>query len=95
MKYAVVTGAASGIGAACVEELTSHSYRVIGVDVQQPLQKSSVDLFYEFHIVDLARVANIDEFVAKITDTIDHVDVLVRSSFITLSVAKLLVLVKC
>uniref|UniRef100_A0A914X8J9 SDR family oxidoreductase n=1 Tax=Plectus sambesii TaxID=2011161 RepID=A0A914X8J9_9BILA len=80
MKFAVITGAASGIGAACVEEFHSHSYKIIGVDVQQPLEISAADLFHQFHIVDIAHVANITDFIAKLSDAVDHVDVLVNAA---------------
>ncbi|WP_419928837.1 SDR family oxidoreductase [Candidatus Poriferisocius sp.] len=35
MKTYAITGAASGIGAACASELIDHGHRVIGVDIQQ------------------------------------------------------------
>jgi len=80
MKIAVVTGAASGIGLACAEELHSHNYKIIGVDIQEPLETSIDGVFRLFRIVDIAKMDNITQFVAELSKIIDHVDVLVNSA---------------
>ena len=56
---AVVTGAASGIGAATTALLVDHGATVWGLD-KQPAPG------HEWHRVDLARVADIDRFVAAL-----------------------------
>uniref|UniRef100_A0A914X4Z3 SDR family oxidoreductase n=1 Tax=Plectus sambesii TaxID=2011161 RepID=A0A914X4Z3_9BILA len=84
MKIAVITGAASGIGAACAAEFAAKKYQVIGVDIQQPVEKPTADVFLEYHTVDLSKMAQIDEFVEKISKTIDHVDVVVNCAGLTI-----------
>ena len=44
MKHVIVTGAASGIGLACVETLLSEGHRVCGMDLQPfPVDKIKAD----------------------------------------------------
>lgn len=63
---AVVTGCASGIGAALVGQLTELGADVVGLDVRPP------DLeLNEFHHVDLSDPASIDEAVAAIGGPVD------------------------
>lgn len=65
-KRVVVTGAASGMGAACAGILTELGAEVHGVDIN----KGSVDV-KEFHLCDLGNPAAIDETVESIGGQID------------------------
>lgn len=67
-RRAVVTGCASGIGAALTRQLTGLGAVVTGLDLRPP----PVEL-KDFHAVDLADEASVDEAVAAIDG---HVDVL-------------------
>ncbi len=78
MKIAIITGAASGIGAACAAEFASKNYQVIGVDCQQPVEKTTTNVFYQYHIVDLSKMDEISAFVEKVSKTVEYVDVLVN-----------------
>jgi NAD(P)-dependent dehydrogenase (short-subunit alcohol dehydrogenase family) len=70
MSYAgrrvVVTGCASGIGAALVGQLTELGADVVGLDVRPPDATPN-----EFHRVDLSDPASIDEAVAAIGGQVD------------------------
>ena len=70
MSYAgrrvVVTGCASGIGAALVDQLTELGADVVGLDVRPPDAALN-----EFHHVDLADPASIDGAVAAIGGEVD------------------------
>lgn len=65
-KTIVVTGAASGIGAACAREIQSRGATVIGVDRNEP--EGAVDRFVQ---TDLSDPIAIDECIAAIGDGID------------------------
>jgi 3-oxoacyl-[acyl-carrier protein] reductase len=81
MKIAVVTGAASGMGAACCVEFAARGYQVIGIDIQEPIASViSRELFLQFHIVNVSKVANIVSVVEEMSKSIDHVDVLVNAA---------------
>jgi len=83
-KIAIITGAASGIGAACATEFFAKNYQVIGVDIQKPVEKASENVFHQFHLVDLSKLTDITAFVEKMSGTIDHVDVLVNCAGLTI-----------
>lgn len=82
MRTAVVTGAASGIGAAVARNFLSQGLRVIGVDVCP--SSVSADLEAEFgqqfsiHQVDLTSANEVEEFGHSITQTHGALDVLVN-----------------
>lgn len=65
-KTIVVTGAASGVGAATVRYLKAQGAQVIGVDLHEP--KDTVDAFFK---VDLSKQASIDALVAVLPEHID------------------------
>jgi NAD(P)-dependent dehydrogenase (short-subunit alcohol dehydrogenase family) len=60
-KVAVVTGAASGIGACVVTELQSRGWKVAGLD----LKPNGADLNIECDVSDFASVANARDLVSK------------------------------
>jgi NAD(P)-dependent dehydrogenase (short-subunit alcohol dehydrogenase family) len=62
----VVTGCASGIGAALVSQLTGLGADVVGLDVQPPAFELN-----EFHPVDLSHPASIDVAVAAVGGQVD------------------------
>jgi NAD(P)-dependent dehydrogenase (short-subunit alcohol dehydrogenase family) len=65
-RHVVVTGCASGIGAALIGQLSELGAHVVGLDVRPP----AIDLD-DFHQVDLSDPASIDTVVAKLGDRVD------------------------
>lgn len=65
-RHVVVTGCASGIGAALVGQLSELGAHVVGLDVRPP----ALDL-NDFHRIDLSDPATIDTVVAKLGDRVD------------------------
>lgn len=65
-KRCVVTGAASGMGAATAALLVEQGAEVVGVDI-----KEGTGTFAAFHLADLADPASIDEAVAAIGGPVD------------------------
>lgn len=67
-KTFVVTGASSGIGAACADLLKQRGARIIGMDINPPPEGSSVDEHIEF---DQSSLESIDKAVEKVTGQVD------------------------
>lgn len=67
-KHAVVTGCASGIGAAVVRQLGALGARVTGLDVRCPDETSHLDDFVE---IDLAEADSVDAAAAAFGGTVD------------------------
>ncbi|WP_319456040.1 MULTISPECIES: coniferyl-alcohol dehydrogenase [unclassified Mycobacterium] len=65
-RRVVVTGCASGIGAALVGQLTGLGAEVVGLDVRRPAFE-----LYDFHPVDLSDPASIDSAVGSIDGQVD------------------------
>lgn len=65
-RRAVVTGCASGIGAAVARQLTELGAEVVGLDARAPALQLE-----EFHEVDLGDAASIDSVAAAIDDPVD------------------------
>lgn len=65
-RRVVVTGCASGIGAHLVRQLAELGARVVGLDTRRPGEEVT-----EFHEVDLADPASIDQAVAAIAGPVD------------------------
>lgn len=65
-RHVVVTGCASGIGAALVGQLSELGAHVVGLDVRPP----ALDL-NDFHRIDLSDPESIDTVVAKLGDRVD------------------------
>jgi 3-oxoacyl-[acyl-carrier protein] reductase len=81
-RVAVVTGAATGIGAATAAGFSEADYHVFIVDIDEQLgriaaERSPGSTFVE---CDLTSEPSVASAVAKITDEVDHVDVLVNNA---------------
>ncbi|HEV3366826.1 MAG TPA: SDR family oxidoreductase, partial [Acidimicrobiales bacterium] len=66
-KCIIVTGAASGIGWACVNRLIDEGARVMGADIVAPPgrpEKQGAKNAWDFHLVDVADQASVIELVA-------------------------------
>ena len=74
-RRALVTGAGSGIGAACVDRLLAQGCRVTAVDLQagdMAARTGELDAVYEVDVTDAAAVRAID--------SIDRMDIVVQSA---------------
>jgi NAD(P)-dependent dehydrogenase (short-subunit alcohol dehydrogenase family) len=77
-RTALVTGVASGIGAACAARLGSEGARVAGLDVTPPPEGGpKLAAFHEADVRDEARVA---EAVAAVKEGLGRIDVLVNAA---------------
>ncbi|MDH3687771.1 MAG: SDR family oxidoreductase [Myxococcales bacterium] len=84
-KRALVTGAASGIGAACALRFAQEGAAVAGLDVQQPADaawKEAVELAPRSHfgIADVSDEAQVTEAVAAVREALGGIDVLVNAA---------------
>ncbi len=88
-KVAIITGGATGIGAACVRELSSKGFRVgicyrSSAEHAQDLLAAIEDGF--LLQVDLADVAQIDGMMDKLKDETSRVDVLVNNAGVSIDI---------
>ncbi len=86
-KVAIVTGGATGIGAACVRELSAKGFRV-GICYRSSAERAQ-DLLAAIEDgfllqVDLADVAQIDGMMDKLKDETSRVDVLVNNAGVSI-----------
>lgn len=67
-KFALVTGAAAGIGRAVAEELHRQGYRLILADINEPAVVAMQDEFEgsEVHAIDLCNAAQLEQFCLSI-----------------------------
>ena len=79
-KVALVTGAASGIGAAIAQLFASEGAQVIGLDRNAP---TAADTRIEYHLADITDHAQIESSVARVIAQYGRVDVLVNNAGIT------------
>jgi len=80
-KVALVTGAASGIGAACAERFAKEGARVAGIDVQKPLDASAWGADSMFlDDVDVREESSIAAAVRAVRERLGVVDVLVNAA---------------
>jgi meso-butanediol dehydrogenase/(S,S)-butanediol dehydrogenase/diacetyl reductase len=76
-RTALVTGAASGIGAACVARFTSEGARVAGLDVVDPPAGSATVGWWP---VDVRDEHAVEHVVADILGSLGHLDILVNAA---------------
>jgi meso-butanediol dehydrogenase/(S,S)-butanediol dehydrogenase/diacetyl reductase len=80
-KVALVTGAASGIGAACAARFAEEGARVAGIDIQRPLDEAGWgpdSIFLD--TVDVREEDSIVEAVRAVQEKLGAVDVLVNAA---------------
>jgi NAD(P)-dependent dehydrogenase (short-subunit alcohol dehydrogenase family) len=76
VTVAFVTGAGSGIGRACVEELVTRGLRVAAVDVDADAAAATADRFGALAVTaDVADAAAVDHAVTHVSDALGPIDV--------------------
>lgn len=80
-KTAIITGGASGMGAACARELAKRGATTVLVDLNADLAASvALELKGEFHIGDVGDSSFCDSVVAETVDRHGHLDTLVNAA---------------
>ena len=79
-EVAIVTGAASGIGKACVEALLKRGAAVVGLDLNPAIETVWKRLDYLGLVCDLSDVAQIDASIDKATKHFGGVDMLILNA---------------
>jgi NAD(P)-dependent dehydrogenase (short-subunit alcohol dehydrogenase family) len=82
-KVALVTGAASGIGHACVERFVAEGARVVGIDVaapSRPLETASDGRAAGFAICDVRDEAAVRDVVAAVVEEHGRIDAVVNAA---------------
>jgi meso-butanediol dehydrogenase/(S,S)-butanediol dehydrogenase/diacetyl reductase len=80
-KVALITGAASGIGAACAQRLMKEGAQVAGMDVQKPLDEGlwgGDSMFLD--TVDVREESSIVQAVAAVRERLGSIDVLINAA---------------
>jgi NAD(P)-dependent dehydrogenase (short-subunit alcohol dehydrogenase family) len=75
-KRALITGAASGIGAACARRFAEEGAAVAGLDLREPVD-AKLDAFV---IADVSRDAAVASAIATVRETLGGIDVLVNAA---------------
>ena len=82
-KTALVTGAASGIGAACAKLFKSEGARVAGVDLNTDTMAPLADTLEISRALDVTDKPAVDAMIATIAEAFGHIDILINSAGIT------------
>lgn len=78
-KIAVVSGAASGIGAACAQVLSAKGAIVIGLDIDPSIDKTMSKAGFEGKTLDLTDQESIKDSLAEIVDTYGGIDIVISN----------------
>lgn len=78
-KIAVVSGAASGIGAACAQVLSAKGAIVIGLDIDPSIAKTMSRAGFEGKTLDLTDQESIKDSLAEIVDTYGGIDIVISN----------------
>ena len=76
-KVFIVTGASSGIGLSCAEQIIAYGGRVIGVDKNEPVLD---DASYEHALISVTDVQAVESMVKSIAEKYGHIDGLVNAA---------------
>ena len=76
-KVFIVTGASSGIGLSCAEQIIAYSGRVIGVDKNEPVLD---DASYEHALISVTDEQAVESMVKSIAEKYGHIDGLVNAA---------------
>ena len=76
-KVFIVTGASSGIGLSCAEQIIAYGGRVIGVDKNEPVLD---DASYEHALISVTDEQAVESMVKSITEKYGHIDGLVNAA---------------
>ena len=76
-KVFIVTGASSGIGLSCAEQIIAYGGRVIGVDKNEPVLD---DASYEHALISVTDEQAVESIVKSIAEKYGHIDGLVNAA---------------
>ncbi|MBR6475970.1 MAG: SDR family oxidoreductase [Lachnospiraceae bacterium] len=76
-KVFIVTGASSGIGLSCAEQIIAYGGRVIGVDKNEPVLD---DASYEHALISVTDEQAVESMVKSIAEKYGHIDGLVNAA---------------
>ena len=76
-KVVIVTGASSGIGLSCAEQIIAYGGRVIGVDKNEPALD---DASYEHALISVTDEQAVESMVKSIAEKYGHIDGLVNAA---------------
>lgn len=82
-KTALITGAGSGIGAACAQIFSDEGAQVVGADLTEGALEPVAKTIAQRSIFDVTDKASVDKAVGEIANTLGHIDLLVNSAGIT------------
>ena len=86
-KVAIVTGCASGIGAATVRRFTADGAQVLGTDIDPAGEAVCAEAGARFAVQDVADTPLWPEIVAQATDAFGRLDILVNNAGIVVSLS--------
>jgi NAD(P)-dependent dehydrogenase (short-subunit alcohol dehydrogenase family) len=83
-KIVIVSGTASGIGAATAERFAKEGHRVIGLDITSPPAAATRHDGYEFHTCDVSDEAVVEALVGDVAKRFGRIDALVNVAGVVL-----------